>query len=424
MTKHDYEIVEIPLVKRHNNILLMLLGEQITEINNSASIFIDAIYNVSNKKNIDMVCDDIAKKYNIDSTKVIQDLIQFIKTISKLGGIKLLDNADHINELPDDNITTTKSYDWLKKLTTPVYIAWNLTSKCNMACTFCYSRNRGDDLSLDENKTLLDKLIRSSILEIGFGGGECFLYKGFFDLAKIASDANVRVSVTTNGSIYNNSIHKKIKDVGFHSIAISFDSSNADKHDAIRGKGAFQRATETAQKLRQLQIPLDIVTVITKKNMNDVIGIANLARHLGARKVIFKEFKPSGLGLTNQELFQLSIEEKKITWETILNHQKTNSSPILDIGLRSEPLVNSLYGDGSVRNCSCGTMSACLRENGKIMVCSYSDNHIGNLLEDDLETIWRRVNICSARSNHEDRPICGAVAYLTKGRFTNLSINN
>ena len=68
-------------------------------------------------------------------------------------------------------------------------VCWNITEKCNESCKFCY-RTIVDDLSLEENKRIADKLIEHGVEKITFAGGEPLLYKGLFGLAKYIKSQN------------------------------------------------------------------------------------------------------------------------------------------------------------------------------------------------------------------------------------------
>src|SRR6202008_2656811 len=215
-------------------------------------------------------------------------------------------------------------------------------------------------------------------------GGECFLYKGFLDLVREASSSGLKVTVTTHGGFIKKGMESELRACGFESIAVSVDHSTADVHDRERGAGAFDRAIQGMQVIREAGIPLELVTVLTRTNMDDVARIAQLAEANGARKVHFKDFKEAGNGSESAAQYRLSVDEKKRVWGGIVELQKDLESLELEFGVHSEPAPNRIFGDGTVSACSCGSMSACLRENGKISACSYSDAFIGDLLEESL----------------------------------------
>lgn len=45
-------------------------------------------------------------------------------------------------------------------------VCWNITTKCNEACKYCHRFLGINDLSYDENKRILDNLIKDGITDI------------------------------------------------------------------------------------------------------------------------------------------------------------------------------------------------------------------------------------------------------------------
>lgn len=41
-------------------------------------------------------------------------------------------------------------------------VCWNITSKCNRNCKYCFKFNK-DDLSLEKNKKVLDNLVKLGV---------------------------------------------------------------------------------------------------------------------------------------------------------------------------------------------------------------------------------------------------------------------
>ncbi|WP_243670386.1 radical SAM protein [Methanoculleus chikugoensis] len=66
-------------------------------------------------------------------------------------------------------------------------VFWNVTSRCNLACTHCYlrsgpGRRREDELTTDEATALIDDLARAGVPLLLFsGGGEPLVRGGLLD---------------------------------------------------------------------------------------------------------------------------------------------------------------------------------------------------------------------------------------------------
>ncbi|HII07837.1 MAG TPA: radical SAM protein [Methanotrichaceae archaeon] len=140
-----------------------------------------------------------------------------------------------------------------------------LTHNCNLSCKYCYSgRKFKKDMSLNTAQKIvdfaMDVAIQGQVLDFSFFGGEPFLC---FDLMKdITSyirererdvENPVRLSVTTNGTILNQSIFDFLKEENVD-LCISIDGPEY-VHDLNRcyegGTGSF------AQVLKNLKIAIE-----------------------------------------------------------------------------------------------------------------------------------------------------------------------
>ena len=88
---------------------------------------------------------------------------------------------------------------------TPVLIDLSLNNYCNLSCDFCYMSAKplkeGEHLSMQDFDLLVQKMVKSRVLQIALGGGEPTLHPQFTEiLRKLRVDANIIPNYTTNGS--------------------------------------------------------------------------------------------------------------------------------------------------------------------------------------------------------------------------------
>lgn len=62
-------------------------------------------------------------------------------------------------------------------------IVWNITSKCNEYCKFCF-RKKCKENSLVENKKIIYNLTHVNIENLSLPGGGILLYDDLFELVK------------------------------------------------------------------------------------------------------------------------------------------------------------------------------------------------------------------------------------------------
>lgn len=83
----------------------------------------------------------------------------------------------------------------------PRSVQFGITNFCNLACSFC-SRDRQAQSAwtAEEAFTMLAGLARAGVLEVAFGGGEPFAFRGFTELvSRLYDETPLAVHVTTNG---------------------------------------------------------------------------------------------------------------------------------------------------------------------------------------------------------------------------------
>ena len=78
-----------------------------------------------------------------------------------------------------------------------------------------------------------------------------------------------------------------LKDAGLDQMALSLDASTPEAHDRFRGvPGAFQKTLEAIQWAHDAQLPVQINSVMTQHNFDDVDELIELVKRLG---VVFWE---------------------------------------------------------------------------------------------------------------------------------------
>jgi hypothetical protein len=87
------------------------------------------------------------------------------------------------------------------RMLAPRSVMFGITNKCNLACAFC-SRDLDAESAwtADEAFTILADLARAGVLEVAFGGGEPFAFRGFESLvARLHDETPLAIHATTNG---------------------------------------------------------------------------------------------------------------------------------------------------------------------------------------------------------------------------------
>ncbi len=175
-------------------------------------------------------------------------------------------------------------------------VVWNLTGKCNLKCLHCYAsiERYEDELDTNEIKRVIDDLSDVGVPLIILSGGEPILRKDLFEIAEYASMRNIKVALSTNGTLINEDVAEKIRDSGFSYVGVSIDGSE-HTHDRFRGvKGSFRRAVSGLINAKEAGVMTGIRFTVTRFNLNDVSYVLDLAVENEIPRFCLYHLVPSG----------------------------------------------------------------------------------------------------------------------------------
>ena len=71
----------------------------------------------------------------------------------------------------------------------PLYVAWQITNECNLACLHCIEESGpgkafADELDRDQVFAVLDQLLDSEVPYLSFSGGEPMVHPHFFAMVE------------------------------------------------------------------------------------------------------------------------------------------------------------------------------------------------------------------------------------------------
>ena len=290
-------------------------------------------------------------------------------------------------------------------------VCWLITTRCNQKCAYCHGFRNIPELSFEENKEVLMKLIRAGVNYITFSGGEALLYPNIVDLLKIARQYGVKSKLITNGSlIANNEKMREVLDY-LDTITLSLDTINDDINEQMgRGRNHFTEIKEVLDILKDKDIRIKINTVVTKLNIN---YIEELGEFLNSNyKInewrIFRFAPLRELAKENEEKFEITDEQFKSTKEIFQKNYKN----IGKVNYRDNDDMESKYN--------------LVTANGNIVrTINKKDVVIGNALRQGVDEIVKIMNEDFDRDYLKDK-IKVLVSYDDKNvlnRFVN-AINN
>jgi len=273
-------------------------------------------------------------------------------------------------------------------LTIPIKIFLDITNRCNLCCKHCLSSSGTQniqELSFRDIKTLADSLVKMGVFKIKIGGGEPFLHSEIWDIFEYLSKCGFLISVSTNGTIINERLAKRIKDFKIK-ISVSIDGQEST-HDNLRVSGSYKKAVRALAALQNVGLEPTIRTTLydgKSSNLEDMIWLAKFASQ---KKVVLKirRTRPAGRAIDNNMIFS---RPSKRFWEIIKALNKFSNVDLEDIfNLKSKR--SNIFGVWF--DCRGGTSSAYVSVGGKISPCVFlgEDFFSGNIKTNSFISVWR-----------------------------------
>ena len=172
-------------------------------------------------------------------------------------------------------------------------VCWNITTKCNQNCKYCHRFLGINDLTYEENKEILNNLIKDGVNNITWTGGEALLYPNLKELLKIARENGIKNKLITNGLVLaQNQGTREILDY-LDSLTLSLDTINDDTNEELgRGRNHFEDVKIILDYVKDKNLKVNINTVVSKKNIKEMEQLGEFLNNYNISKWKFFKFMP------------------------------------------------------------------------------------------------------------------------------------
>ena len=172
-------------------------------------------------------------------------------------------------------------------LAAPLYVAWQITNECNLACLHCIEESGPgkafkDELTSEQAYSVIDQLVKSEVPYVSFSGGEPMVRPDFFGMVERITKGGVGLKIETNGHYLTPENCKRFKDLGVKAVQVSLDGASSASFNKMRVHGRFEEALNGIKNLREAGVPIEINFVPAKFNIKEIGAAVDLAHSIGA----------------------------------------------------------------------------------------------------------------------------------------------
>ncbi len=291
-----------------------------------------------------------------------------------------------------------------------------LTERCNLRCLSCH----GGEVTRAEDEVpdgLLRRVLRDAIHqgveEVYLVGGEIFLRRALsLRLMAMIKRAGLRGDLTTNGTLLDAAVVRRIVGLDWDRLQISLDGSDRETNDHLRPPaGSFDAVLAGLRRLqrRKQRVGADLprvtlTTVLSRHNADQMADLVDLAADHGADEITFQSLKEMSprcpdLHVPPEDMDALDSAAAAAQRRAAARGLATNAGNFRraavagDIGQLDRVMrrdVHELDDPVLGSHCFVPWTTMVVHVNGRVSPCwEWDGPELGNVIDGDLHTIWQ-----------------------------------
>jgi MoaA/NifB/PqqE/SkfB family radical SAM enzyme len=173
----------------------------------------------------------------------------------------------------------------------PLFLAWQLTNRCQARCLHCCEESGPDklwpdELSREEALSLARQTVALGIPYAAFGGGEPMAVPHVWEVFETLSNGGTALKIETNGLPIGEAEADRLANLDTECVQISVDGATEATHEKVRPLGDFKGAVASIRRLVKRKLPVEFVFVPNRHNIHEAEAAYALAAELGVRTFI------------------------------------------------------------------------------------------------------------------------------------------
>jgi radical SAM protein len=203
----------------------------------------------------------------------------------------------------------------------PLMFYFEVTQACDLVCKHCRAEAQTDartgQLTTDQARKLLDQVASfPKPPNLVLTGGDPLKRADLLTLIRHAHQLGLHIALTPSATpLATREAFQAVKEAGVARLGISLDGADAATHDGFRGwAGSFERTFQMLSDARELGLPVQVNTTVTRRNQHQLDRLADLLAQQGIIMWAVFFLVPVGRGITEQ---RLDPQEYEVVFEQL-----------------------------------------------------------------------------------------------------------
>ena len=274
-----------------------------------------------------------------------------------------------------------------------IAMTFAVTYDCQCSCVHCsagrHKKSGMKELSTEEAKKVIDDSQKLGISILAFTGGEPLLRKDIYELISYVNKKKTLPIMFTNGQYLTEENVEKLFKADLYCLFVSIDTPNPEQHDNLRGMpGLFNNAVDGIKRMKEKGGLVGISSYATRSGTEQGIyrKLYDLGKELGVHNIILFDGVPTG-NLLKDTSEVLTFDQREEIRQFSQNIFKDSITPPLSSQCWQNSIEAYLGGIG----CLAANIQYYVSAYGEVSPCDFSPLSFGNLRDEPLKAIWKRM---------------------------------
>jgi len=267
----------------------------------------------------------------------------------------------------------------------PDQLSIGITARCPNNCIHCGAADivTKSELTIDQINGAVSQSIDLGSYYVSFDGGETMMRNDLTEMVQAVDKTKAIATCFTSGFRLTEERAKDLKAAGLYATHISIDSPREEEHDRVRGrKGAFKDSLQGIESTLKAGMLADMFVVVSPHNIDELEDFYGLAEDLGMHELSIYEIVAVGRWMEHEDEVISDSDVKMLG-----RFQKEKNRKV------GGPRVTALpYFMGPDQfGCFAGRRWMHVTAGGDVLPCAYTPLSFGNVVEEGLDVIWKRM---------------------------------